>query len=34
MLEKSLQVTQVTELRAILLMEVDLNTTNKIVHGN
>jgi hypothetical protein len=34
MLEKTLGVTLVTKLRAILLMEGDFNTTNKIVYGN
>ena len=33
MLEKTLGVTLVTKLRAILLMEGDFNTTNKIVYG-
>jgi hypothetical protein len=33
MLEKTLGVTLVTKLRAILLMEGDLNATNKIVYG-
>ncbi len=33
MLEKTLGVTLVTKLRAILLMEADFNTTNKIVYG-
>jgi hypothetical protein len=33
MLEKTLGVTLVTKLRAILLMEVDFNATNKIVYG-
>jgi hypothetical protein len=34
MLEKTLGVTLVTKLRAILLMEADFNTTNKIIYGN
>jgi hypothetical protein len=34
MLEKTLGVTLVTKLRAILLMETDFNATNKIVYGN
>jgi hypothetical protein len=34
MLEKTLGVTLVTKLWAILLMEVDFNATNKIVYGN
>jgi hypothetical protein len=34
MLEKTLGVTLVTKLRAILLMEADFNTSNKIVYGN
>jgi hypothetical protein len=34
MLEKTLGVTLVTKLRAILLMEADLNATNKIIYGN
>jgi hypothetical protein len=34
MLEKMLGNTLVTKLRAILLMEVDFNATNKIVYGN
>ena len=34
MLEKTLGVTLVTKLRAILLMEADFNATNKIVYGN
>jgi hypothetical protein len=34
MLEKTFGVTLVTKLRAILLMEGDYNTTNKIVYGN
>jgi hypothetical protein len=33
MLEKTLGVTLVTKLRAILLMEGDFNTTNKIFYG-
>ncbi len=33
MLEKTLGVTLVTKLRAILLMEGDFNATNKIVYG-
>jgi hypothetical protein len=33
MLEKTLGVTLVTKLRAILFMEGDFNTTNKIVYG-
>jgi hypothetical protein len=33
MLEKTLGVTLVTKLRAILLMEADFNATNKIVYG-
>ncbi len=33
MLEKTLGVTLVTKLRAILLMEGDFNATNKIIHG-
>ncbi len=33
MLEKTLGVTLVTKLRAILLMEANLNATNKIVYG-
>jgi hypothetical protein len=33
MLEKTLGVTPVTKLRAILLMEGNFNATNKIVHG-
>ncbi len=31
MLEKTLEVTLVTKLRAILLMEVDFNASNKII---
>jgi hypothetical protein len=34
MLEKTLGVTLVTKLRAILLMEADFNAANKIVYGN
>jgi hypothetical protein len=34
MLEKTLGVTLVTKLRAILLMEGDYNATNKIVYGD
>jgi hypothetical protein len=34
MLKKTLGVTLVTKLRAILLMEVDFNATNKIIYGN
>jgi hypothetical protein len=34
MLEKTLGVTLVTKLHAILLMEADYNTTNKIVYGD
>ncbi len=34
MLEKTLRVTLVTKLRAILLMEGDFNATNKIVYGS
>ncbi len=34
MLEKTLGVTLVSKLRAILLMEADFNATNKIVYGN
>ena len=34
MLEKTLGVTLVSKLRAILLMEADFNTTNKIVYGD
>ena len=34
MLEKTLGVTLVTKLRAILLMEADFNATNKIIYGN
>jgi len=34
MLEKTLRVTLVTKLRAILLMEADFNVTNKIVYGD
>jgi hypothetical protein len=34
MLEKTLGVTLVTKLRAILLMEEDFNTTNKIIYGS
>ncbi len=33
MLEKTLGVTLVTKLRAMLLMEADFNATNKIVYG-
>jgi hypothetical protein len=33
MLEKTLGLTLVTKLRAILLMEADFNATNKIVYG-
>ncbi len=33
MLEKTLGVTLVTKVRAILLMEGDFNAANKIVHG-
>jgi hypothetical protein len=33
MLEKTLSVTLVTKLRAILLMDGNFNATNKIVHG-
>ncbi len=33
MLEKMLGVTLVTKLRAIILMEVDFNASNKIIHG-
>jgi hypothetical protein len=33
MLEKTLGVTLVTKLRAILLMEGDFNATNKIIYG-
>jgi hypothetical protein len=33
MLEKTLGVTLVTKLRAILLMEADFNASNKIIHG-
>jgi hypothetical protein len=33
MLKKTLGVTMVTELRAILLMEADFNASNKIIHG-
>jgi hypothetical protein len=33
MLEKTLGVTIVTKLRAILLIKADINATNKIVHG-
>ena len=33
MLEKMLGVTLVTKLRAILLMEVDFNASNKIIYG-
>jgi hypothetical protein len=33
MLEKTLGVTLVTKLRAILLIKADINATNKIVHG-
>ncbi len=34
MREKTLGVTLVSKLRAILLMEADFNATNKIVYGN
>ena len=34
MLEKTLGITLVTKLRAILLMEADFNATNKIIYGN
>ena len=34
MLEKTLRVTLVTNLCAILLMEGDFNATNKIVYGS
>ncbi len=34
MLEKTLGVTLVTKLWAILLMEADFNATNKIIYGN
>jgi hypothetical protein len=34
MLEKTVGVTLVTKLRAILLMEGDFNATNKIVYGS
>jgi hypothetical protein len=34
MLEKTLGVTLVSKLRAILLMEVDFNASNKIVYGD
>ncbi len=34
MLEKTLGVTLVTKLQAILLMEADFNATNKIIYGN
>ncbi len=34
MLKKTLRVTLVSKLRAILLMEADFNATNKIVYGN
>jgi hypothetical protein len=34
MLEKTLGVTLVSKLRAILLMEADFNATNKIVYGD
>ncbi len=34
MLEKTLSVTLVTKLWAILLMEADFNATNKIIYGN
>jgi hypothetical protein len=34
MLEKTLGITLVTKLRAILLMEADFNTTNKIIYRN
>ncbi len=33
MLEKTLGVTLVSKLRAILLMEADFNATNKIIYG-
>jgi hypothetical protein len=33
MLKKTLGVTLVTKLRAILLMEVDFNASNKIIYG-
>ncbi len=33
MLEKTLGVTLVTKLRAILLMEADINASNKIIYG-
>ncbi len=33
MLEKTLGVTLVTKLRAILLMEADFNASNKIIYG-
>jgi hypothetical protein len=34
MLEKTLGVTLVTKLQAILLMEADFNATNKIIYRN
>ncbi len=34
MLEKTIGNTLVTKLRAILLMEVDFNATNKIIYGS
>ncbi len=34
MLEKTLGVTLVSKLRAILLMEANFNVTNKIIYGN
>ena len=34
MLEKTLGVTLISKLQAILLMEADFNTMNKIVYGN
>ena len=34
MLEKTLGVTLITKLWAILLMEADFNATNKIIYGN
>jgi hypothetical protein len=33
MLEKTLGMTLVTKLRAIMLMEVDFNASNKIIYG-
>jgi hypothetical protein len=33
MLEKTLSVTLVSKLRAILLIEADFNASNKIIHG-